>query len=141
MTLLDRYIFRSVLFTCAGAVGLFAFLILLVNLMRDLLNYVLLTSSRSLGTVFIRHAGYPRCRWAAVLSACCSRSAVSRPTVKLPRCAPGSLYRARQFWLAGLGVAAALYVNFDAMPHGRVKYEQDLTLTAHESLAIPDLHS
>ena len=41
MNLLDRYIFKSVLFTCAAAVGLFAFIVLVPNIARDLLAYVL----------------------------------------------------------------------------------------------------
>ena len=41
MNLLDRHIFKSVLLTCAGAVGLFAFVLMLGNLVRDLLPYLL----------------------------------------------------------------------------------------------------
>ena len=41
MNLIDRYILRSVLGTCAGAVGLFAFVLVLGNAIRDLLSYVL----------------------------------------------------------------------------------------------------
>lgn len=41
VNLLDRYIFRSVLLTCLGAVALFAFVLMLGNAIRDLLGYLL----------------------------------------------------------------------------------------------------
>ena len=41
MNLLDRHIFTSVLFTCAAAVGLFAFVVLLPNIVRELLGPLL----------------------------------------------------------------------------------------------------
>ena len=41
MNLLDRHIFKSVLFTCAASVGLFAFVMILGNAVKDLLGYVL----------------------------------------------------------------------------------------------------
>ena len=41
VNLLDRYIFKSVLFTCTGAVALFAFIVIVPNIARDLLPYVL----------------------------------------------------------------------------------------------------
>ena len=41
LNILDRYILRSVLFTCLAAVGMFAFVLILGNVIRDLLSYVL----------------------------------------------------------------------------------------------------
>src|SRR6185312_6915460 len=41
VNLLDRYIFKSVLFTCAAAVGLFTFIVLVPNVLRDMLAYLL----------------------------------------------------------------------------------------------------
>src|SRR5688572_18312019 len=41
LNLIDRYIFKSVLFTCVAAVGLFLFVLLLGNALRDLLSPVL----------------------------------------------------------------------------------------------------
>src|SRR5690606_5579994 len=37
----DRYLFKSVLGSCLAAVGLFAFVLILGNAIRDLLTYVL----------------------------------------------------------------------------------------------------
>ena len=55
MNLLDRHIFKSVLFSCAAAVGLFAFVLILGNAVKDLLGYVL-ADQLSLGT-FARLVG------------------------------------------------------------------------------------
>jgi hypothetical protein len=41
VNLLDRYIFKSVLGSCLAAVGLFAFVLMLGNALRDLLGYLL----------------------------------------------------------------------------------------------------
>ena len=40
MNLLQRHIFKSVLFSCAAAVGLFAFVLTVGNVVKDLLNYL-----------------------------------------------------------------------------------------------------
>jgi lipopolysaccharide export system permease protein len=139
VTLLDRYIFRSVLLTCAGAVGLFAFLILLVNLMRDLLNYVL---AGQISWVTVAHLtpillpvvlpyALPLGTLTGVLLTLGRLSADSEITAM--RTAGLSLPRIARpiFIFAVLGVAAALYVNYDAMPHGRVTYEQELANALH----------
>ena len=52
MNLLDRHLFRSVLFTCIGAVALFSFVLMLGNTIRDLLGF-LLSGQLSIG-VFLR---------------------------------------------------------------------------------------
>ena len=52
MNLLDRHIFRSVLFTCAAAVGLFAFVVALPNVLRDLRRLGLVKSLKG------RRGGY-----------------------------------------------------------------------------------
>jgi lipopolysaccharide export system permease protein len=139
VTLLDRYIFRSVLLTCAGAVGLFAFLILLVNVMRDLLNYVL-AGQISLLTVahlvpillpVVLPYALPMGVLTGVLLTLGRLSADSEITAM--RAAGLSLPRIARpiFIFAALGVTAALYVNYEAMPHGRVEYEQELAGALH----------
>ncbi|HEX7631635.1 MAG TPA: hypothetical protein VF388_05850, partial [Lacunisphaera sp.] len=41
MNLIHRHIFANVALTCGGAVGLFAFVLMLANALRDLLGYLL----------------------------------------------------------------------------------------------------
>ena len=55
LNLLDRHIFTSVLLTCAAAVGLFAFVVALPNVVKDLLT-PLLAGQFGIGT-FIRLVG------------------------------------------------------------------------------------
>lgn len=41
MRILDRYVFRQVLFTCVGAVGFFTFILLTAKVLRELLTFLL----------------------------------------------------------------------------------------------------
>jgi lipopolysaccharide export system permease protein len=134
VTLLDRYIFKSVLFTCAGAVGLLSFLFILVNALKDLLGYILAGQIAMITVVklllLLLPATLPFVLAPGVLtgvlltlgrlSADSEITAMRTAGLSLPRIARPV------FIIAVLGVAAALYVNFEAMPHGRVEYEQGL---------------
>jgi lipopolysaccharide export system permease protein len=98
VTLLDRYIFRSVLFTCAAAVGLFAFIVLVPNVARDLLTYVL----------------------AGQLSA----AAFGKLMLLLVPLA--ITYALPMGLLTGVLLTLGLYFNFDSMPRARVEYHREL---------------
>ncbi len=134
MNLLDRHIFKSVLFTCAGAVGLFAFVLMLGNLIRDLLPY-LLSGQLPAGT-FLRLVGMlvpavaiyalPMGMLTGVLLTLGRLSADSEITAM--RAAGLSLVRIARpiFILGALGCALGLYVNFESMPRARVQYHKEL---------------
>lgn len=134
MNLLDRHIFKSVLFTCAGAVGLFAFVLMLGNLVRDLLPY-LLSGQLPAGT-FLRLVGMlvpavaiyalPMGMLTGVLLTLGRLSADSEITAM--RAAGLSLARIARpiFILGALGCALGLYVNFESMPRARVQYHKEL---------------
>ncbi|HXA14638.1 MAG TPA: LptF/LptG family permease [Opitutaceae bacterium] len=139
MTLLDRYIFKNVLFACAGAVGLLSFVFILVSALRDLLGYIL-AGQIALGTVaklflLLLPATMPFVLAPGVLtgvlltlgrlSADSEITAMRTAGLSLPRIARPI------FLLALLSVAAGLYVNFEAMPYGRVQYEQELANALH----------
>jgi lipopolysaccharide export system permease protein len=134
VTLLDRYIFRSVLLTCAGAVGLLSFMFVLVSALKDLLGYIL-AGQIAVGTVvklllLLLPATMPFVLAPGVLtgvlltlgrlSADSEITAMRTAGLSLPRIARPILI------FAVLGVAAGLYVNFEAMPYGRVTYEEGL---------------
>lgn len=135
MNLLDRYIFKSVLASCAAAVGLLVFVLMLGNVIRDLLAYVL-TGQLSLGTFvqltlllvpFVAAYALPMGILAGVLLTLGRLSADSEITamrsagISLPRVSRPVLL------LAALAAGATLYVNFEAMPHARVEYDRHLT--------------
>ena len=135
MNLLDRYIFRSVLLTCLGAVALFAFVLMLGNAIRDLLGY-LLRGQLSLQTTgelilllipFVVSYALPMGILTGVLLVLGRISADSEVTAM--RANGISLLRiARPVILLGvLGCAATLYVNFRSMPWARVEYDRRLT--------------
>lgn len=136
MNLLDRYIFKSVLFSCAAAVGLFAFVLTLGNVIRDLLNYMLagrIAPAMALELVLLTVASVatyalPIGILTGVLLTLGRLSADSEITamrasgISLPRLARPIVI------LAVLGGLFGLYVNFELMPKAKIKYERELAL-------------
>lgn len=134
MNLLDRHIFKSVLFTCAGAVALFSFVLMLGNTIKDLLGFLL--SGQLSVSIFARLVwllvpavaiyALPLGMLTGVLLTLGRLSADSEITAM--RAAGLSLARiARPVWILGaLGATLALYVNFESMPRARVAYHQEL---------------
>jgi lipopolysaccharide export system permease protein len=134
VNLLDRYIFKSVLFTCLAAIGLFAFVLTLGNVIRDLLGY-LLSGQLSLGVTIelvvltvasvITYA-LPMGTLSGVLLTLGRLSADSEVTAM--RAVGISLTRIARpvLLLAVLGVLTGLYVNFDSMPWTKLEYERRL---------------
>lgn len=134
MTLLDRYIFKSVLFTCAVAVGLLSFVFIVVNALRDMLGYVLAGQIAWPTVIKLLLLLFPATMPFVLapgiltgvlltlgrLSADSEITAMRSAGISLPRLARPV------FILAALGVAAGLYINFEAMPYGRVQYEREL---------------
>jgi lipopolysaccharide export system permease protein len=133
VTLLDRYIFKSVLVACFAAVCLFAFVLMAGNIIRDLIGPLL---SGQLGFLmfgrlvlllvpFVISYALPLGMLTAVLLALGRFSSDSEITamraagLSLPRIALPALFLA-----AGL-VAVGLKVNFQFMPWARVTYHQD----------------
>jgi lipopolysaccharide export system permease protein len=133
VNLLDRYIFKSILLTCIGAVAMFSFVLMAGNVVRDLLGPVL-SGQIGLGT-FIRLVllmfpylisfALPLGMLTSVLltlgrlssdsEVTAMRSAgISVPRIALP-----------VYALAAIGVALGLRINFDTMPRAKVQYEKE----------------
>jgi lipopolysaccharide export system permease protein len=134
LNLLDRYIFKSVLFTCAGAVALFAFIVIVPNIARDLMGYVLtgqlpLAMFVKLVVLLLPLAityALPMGMLTGVLLTLGRLSADSEITAM--RAAGLSLRRITRpvLLLALIGVGLGLYFNFDSMPRARVEYHREL---------------
>ena len=124
MNLLDRHIFRSVLFTCAAAVGLFAFVVALPNVLRDLLGPLLAgqfgaaTFVRLVALLFPFAISFalPMGVLTGVLLTLGRLSADSEITAM--RAAGVSLARIARpvFILAASGTLLALHVNLESAP-------------------------
>lgn len=134
MNLLDRYIFKSVFFTCLAAVGMFAFIVVVPNIARDLLGHALAGQlpAVTLGKLILLLVpvatvyALPMGILTGVLLTLGRLSADSEITAM--RAAGISISRAARsvVFLGVLGVAVALYFNFEAMPRARVEYERTL---------------
>jgi lipopolysaccharide export system permease protein len=133
VNLLDRYIFKSVLTTCTAAVAVFAFVLIVGNVIKDLLNYFVtgqidaVTFMRlSLMLVpFVVSFALPMGVLTGVLLTLGRLSADSEITAM--RAAGLSLRRiARPVILLGLlSGFLALYINFEAMPAARTQYNRE----------------
>jgi lipopolysaccharide export system permease protein len=133
LNLLDRYIFKSVLLTCAAAIGLFAFIVIVPNVARDLLPYILagqlpwdtFTKLVLLLLPFAITYALPMGILTGVLLTLGRLSADSEITAM--RAAGISVRRLARpvLILASACAAIALYFNFDSMPRARVEYHEE----------------
>lgn len=133
MRLLDRYILRQVLVTCAGCVGFFVFLIATVNALKDLLGYLLAgqlapESAIKLCLLLIPYVvmyALPMGMLLGVLLVLGRMSADSE--IVAMRTTGQSLKRitAPIFVLAILGVVVGVGINFYYMPIARTVYHQE----------------
>jgi lipopolysaccharide export system permease protein len=134
MHTLHRHIFRSVLFTCAAAVGLFAFVLVLGNAMRDLLAYALtgqlppevVVQLLLLLLPYVLTYALPMGVLTGVLLVLGRMSAQQEITAM--RAAGLSLwYVARPVLIFGLaGMTLALGINYYYMPEARAAYRKTL---------------
>jgi lipopolysaccharide export system permease protein len=134
LNLLDRHIFVSVLATCAAAVGLFAFVVALPNIVRELLGPLLAGQITVLGfgrlvwLFFLFAVSYalPMGILTGVLLTLGRLSADSEVTAM--RAAGLSVTRIARpvFLLGAVCAAAALYINLEASPRARVQFQREL---------------
>ncbi len=134
MNLLDRYIFRSVLFTCVAAVGLFAFVLMIGNFVKELMPLVLagqidsLMLLRLIGLLipFVVTFALPMGVLTGVLLTLGRLSADSEVTAM--RASGISLWRISRpiIILAILGCGTAMYINHQVMPTARVTSKREI---------------
>jgi lipopolysaccharide export system permease protein len=135
VTLLDRHLFKSVLFTCAAAVGLFAFVMMLAAIKGDLL-VPLLTGRLGYGVaaqlllmlpLTVAPFALPMGLLTGVLLTLGRLSADSE-IIAMRAAGLGLARIARPILVLGvLGGVACLFTNFYAFPKAKAKYERDLT--------------
>lgn len=134
MNLLHRHLFWNVLATCAAAVGLFAFVLMVGNALKDLLSYALAgqISTEALVTLLLLLPPYvlayalPMGILTGVLLVLGRMS--SQQEITAMRAAGLSLgYIARPIFILGvLGTVLSLGLNFYYMPRARTAYKETL---------------
>ncbi len=134
MKLIHRHIFWSVALTCLTAVGLFAFVLMLGNALKDLLGY-LLAGQLDPGTVvklvallvpFVVSYALPMGILAGVLLVLGRMSSDRELTAMRAAGVSVAGISAPIFFCALLGVLAAVLVNFQFMPAARMEYQREL---------------
>jgi lipopolysaccharide export system permease protein len=133
VNLLDRHIFKSVLFTCGAAVGLFVFVLMLGSAMKDLLGYVLagqidgweaLRLTLSLIPAVAPFALPPGILTGVLLTL--GRLSADNEITAMRAAGISFMRLIRPILVfAVLGTALALHANFNAMPYARVQYERE----------------
>ena len=135
MNLLQRHIFKSVLFSCAAAVGLFAFVLTVGNVVRDLLGYLvagqlapeLFLELLLLIPPFVLSYALPFGVLTGVLLVL-GRMSAEHEITAIRAAGLGLDWVARPILiLAALGVALGLVINFQFMPWARVVYHVELS--------------
>jgi len=131
LNLLDRHIFKSVLFTCSAAVGMFAFVVALPNVMKDLVGPVL-SGQIGWGTFaelvallfpFAIAFALPMGILTGVLLTLGRLSADSEITAMRASGISVARVALPVFALGLLCAAGALYINFETMPRARTQYQ------------------
>lgn len=141
MNLLDRYLFRSVLATCAAAVGLFSFVMIVGNVLKRVLGYVLSGQlslpmfAKLIGCFFQLAVPYalPMGMLAGVLLVLGRFSADNEITAI--RASGVSVFRmSRPIFILGLiGAAVAMYVNGESAPRAGAAYDRELAAAVREN--------
>lgn len=144
MNLLHRYIFKSVALSCLMAVGLFAFVLLVGNVLRDVVGLVadgqlgvgLFFRLLLLLVPYVVAYALPLGILTGVLLVLGRLSAQREITAM--RSAGLSLFQIASpvFFLALLGIAFSVVVNFYYAPTARTKYREDL----HQAIRLNPLN-
>lgn len=134
MKLLHRHIFANVALTCLAAVGLFGFVLMLGNVLKDLLGYVL-AGQLDFGTFmwltgllipFVITYALPMGILTGVLLVLGRMSSDREITAIRASGVSVAGISAPIFFFALLGVVASLLVNFQFMPTARLAYQREL---------------
>ncbi len=132
MNLLQRHIFASVFFTCAVAAGIFAFVLIVGNALKDLLGYLLagqltleaFVKLTGLLVPYVAVHALPVGMLTGVLLVL-GRMSAQQEITAMRAAGLGLGYVAKPIlWIAVAGVAATLALNFHFEPTARTLYRQ-----------------
>lgn len=134
MNLIHRHIFANVVLTCGAAVGLFAFVLMLANALKDLLGYMLQgqievdTFVRLVGLLvpFVVSYALPMGILTGILLVLGRMSSDREITALRSSGMSVAWLSAPILFFALLGVTLAAFVNFQFMPTARLAYQREL---------------
>jgi lipopolysaccharide export system permease protein len=134
MNLIHRHIFANVVLTCGAAVGLFAFVLMLANALKDLLGYVLQgqievdTFLRLIGLLvpFVVSYALPMGMLTGILLVLGRMSSDREITALRASGLSVAWLSAPILCFALMGVTLAVFVNFHFMPTARLAYQREL---------------
>lgn len=134
MNLIHRHIFANVVMTCGAAVGLFAFVLMLANALKDLLGFMLQgqievdTFVRLIGLLvpFVVSYALPMGMLSGILLVLGRMSSDREITALRASGMSVAWLSAPILCFALLGVTLAAFVNFQFMPTARLAYQREL---------------
>ena len=134
MNLIHRHIFANVVVTCGAAVGLFAFVLMLANALKDLLGYMLQgqievdTFIRLIGLLvpFVVSYALPMGMLSGILLVLGRMSSDREITALRSSGMSVAWLSAPILCFALMGVTLAALVNFQFMPVARLAYQREL---------------
>lgn len=134
MNLIHRHIFANVVVTCGAAVGLFAFVLMLANALKDLLGYMLQgqievdTFVRLIGLLvpFVVSYALPMGMLSGILLVLGRMSSDREITALRASGMSVAWLSAPILCFALIGVTLAALVNFQFMPVARLAYQREL---------------
>jgi len=134
MNLIHRHIFANVVLTCGAAVGLFAFVLMLANALKDLLGYMLQgqievdTFVRLIGLLvpFVVSYALPMGMLSGILLVLGRMSSDREITALRSSGMSVAWLSAPILGFALIGVTLAALVNFQFMPVARLAYQREL---------------
>src|SRR3954471_14753986 len=134
MNLIHRHIFANVVLTCGAAVGLFGFVLMLANVLRDLLGYLLKgqiefdTFLQLIGLLvpFVVSYALPMGILTGILLVLGRMSSDREITALRSSGMSVAWLSAPILFFALLGVTLAAFVNFQFMPTARLAYQREL---------------
>jgi lipopolysaccharide export system permease protein len=134
MNLVHRHIFINVVLTCGAAVGMFAFVLMIGNALKDLLPYILAgqlavdTTLQLIGLLvpFVVTYALPMGMLTGILLVLGRMSSDREITALRASGVSVAWLSAPILFFALLGVTAAALINFQFMPVARLAYQREL---------------
>lgn len=141
MNLIHRHIFANVVLTCGAAVGLFAFVLMIGNALKDLLGLMLSgqlaldTSVRLIGLLlpFVVSYALPMGMLTGILLVLGRMSSDREITALRASGVSVAWLSAPILFSAILGVVLCLLINFQFMPVARVAYHEELAVAVRQN--------